>query len=131
MKIKKIEYYSLLNKFGSSINALIYAHEVLEKKYDAHIKAEHIGYYTLPEQGYCTCKEPIRGVWGKDGNVEYCAKCMKRITPIKEEPDKQILEDLKKHKKHYFVSMEGHKYCVKCYAIKMIEQFSLIKSYEK
>jgi hypothetical protein len=34
-----------------------------------------------------------------------------------------ILEKLQEHKRHYFVGMEGHKVCPKCYAIKLIKIF--------
>ena len=31
-----------------------------------------------------------------------------------------IKEKLEKHKKHYYINVEGHRYCIKCYALKLI-----------
>jgi len=33
-----------------------------------------------------------------------------------------VLSEIKKHKVHYYLEVEGHKECIKCYAIKIAER---------
>ncbi len=50
----------------------------------------------------------------------------KRMNTIKknEVMESKVFKGLKKHKKHYFVKMEGHRVCPKCFAIKCMEIFA-------
>lgn len=34
----------------------------------------------------------------------------------------EIIKGLAKHKKHYWLDVEGHRVCVKCYALKIVDK---------